>query len=80
VTQDAEHLRDLGGGDFFGELALLRGGERTASVVAETDMRVRVIRKREFGTALRKLPTLGRSVRELASERLATLSVQHATE
>jgi drug/metabolite transporter (DMT)-like permease len=80
VTQDAEHLRDLGGGDFFGELALLRGGERTASVVAETDMRVRVIRKREFGTALRKLPTLGRSVRELASERLATVSVQPATE
>jgi CRP-like cAMP-binding protein len=40
VKRDDQQIADLGPGDFFGELGLLRGGERTASVVAATDMRV----------------------------------------
>ena len=56
-------------GDFFGELALLRRGRRTASVVAATDMRVRVIAAREFVAALRRLPTLRRSVHAAAVAR-----------
>ena len=41
VERDERHVADLDAGDFFGELALLRRGRRTASVVAATDMRVR---------------------------------------
>jgi drug/metabolite transporter (DMT)-like permease len=78
VTRDANHLRGLDGGDFFGELALLNGGDRTASVVAATDMRVRVIRRRDFGTVLAKLPTLAHSVRDLAAQRLGPVEGQAA--
>jgi drug/metabolite transporter (DMT)-like permease len=71
VARDREHVRDLGPGDFFGEVALLRGGARTASVVAESDVRVRVIPRREFARALSSLPRVARSVSEAAVERLA---------
>jgi drug/metabolite transporter (DMT)-like permease len=70
VRRDTRHLADLGAGDFFGELALLRDGERTASVVAATDMRVRVVSRQEFGRSMRRLPTLARSVRDVALARL----------
>jgi drug/metabolite transporter (DMT)-like permease len=70
VRRDAHHVADLDAGDFFGELALLRNGERTASVVAATDMRVRVMSQQEFGRSMRRLPTLARSVRDVALARL----------
>jgi CRP-like cAMP-binding protein len=44
VTQDAKHVRDLGPGDFFGEIALLDGSRRrTSTVVAATPMRLAVM-------------------------------------
>jgi drug/metabolite transporter (DMT)-like permease len=70
VNRNDRKIDDLGPGDFFGELALLGGGERTASVVAATDMRVRVVPERKFASAMRKLPTLARSVRDAALERV----------
>ena len=71
VRRDAHRVADLGAGDFFGEVGLLLDGERTASVVAATDMRVRVMSGPEFGRSMRRLPTLARSVRDAAFERLA---------
>jgi drug/metabolite transporter (DMT)-like permease len=79
VTQDRDHVRDLGGGDFFGELGLLQGGVRTASVAAASELRVRVIGGRDFGSAMRGLPTLARSVSVQALGRLQTVPVQQAT-
>jgi CRP-like cAMP-binding protein len=38
VTQDGERRAMLGTGDHFGEIALLAGAERTATVSAETDV------------------------------------------
>jgi drug/metabolite transporter (DMT)-like permease len=70
VNRNHEQIADLGPGDFFGELALLGAGERTASVVAATDMRIRVVPERRFARAMRRLPTLARSVRDVASERV----------
>jgi CRP-like cAMP-binding protein len=68
-----------GASDLFGELGLLRGGERAASVVAATDMRVRVIPQPKFAPALQTLPTLARSVRDAASVRLLALP-SHGTD
>ncbi len=78
VMRDDRHLADLGPGDFFGEIALLHGGERTASVVAATDIRVRVMPRREFARAMGTLPTLARFVQGVTRERLAALPVQPA--
>jgi CRP-like cAMP-binding protein len=36
VLQDGREIRELGQGDFFGEIALLETSERTASVIAST--------------------------------------------
>ena len=38
VMDGERHLADLSAGDFFGEMALLDGGPRTATVTATTDV------------------------------------------
>lgn len=69
VRENGARVAELGPGDFFGELALLRDGPRSASVVAATDLRVRVIPRQEFGRSMRRLPTLAHSVRAAAVTR-----------
>ena len=39
VTKDGREIRQLGPGDWFGEMALIDQGPRTASVVARGDLR-----------------------------------------
>ena len=51
VSIDNIEVRTLGAGDFFGELALLGEGRRTATVTTESPSRVLVL----FGTEFRKL-------------------------
>ena len=48
----------FGPGDYFGELALLDGGRRTATVTAKTPMRVVVLSVSEFAGLLRASPTI----------------------
>ncbi len=50
ASRNGEWLAQLGPGSFFGELALLDGGERTATVVADTEMTLLVLSRREFKT------------------------------
>ena len=45
-------VRRFGPGEFFGELALLYGGVRTADVVAMSQMRLLVLNSREFRSML----------------------------
>jgi len=40
--------REVGKGSFFGEMALLEGNDRTATVIAETDVRLLVLSRTEF--------------------------------
>ena len=63
----------LGPGQYFGEMSLLDGGPRSATVVADTPLRLLVIKRRNFSTLLREAPDLTQSL-------LATLSrrVRHA--
>jgi len=73
IKRGGKRIATMGPGDHFGELALLDGGPRTASVIAETPMRVLVLGQREFaglidevpGLAHKILTTLARKVREL---------------
>jgi CRP-like cAMP-binding protein len=48
VLQDEREVRELGEGDFFGEIALLETSERTASVIANTPMQLVVLTEPAF--------------------------------
>lgn len=52
----------LGPGDFFGEMSLLDGGPRSATVVAETPMRLLVITRENFSTLLDDVPDLTQTI------------------
>jgi CRP-like cAMP-binding protein len=58
-------------GGYFGELALLHGGVRTADVVAETDMELLVLDTREFRSMLTMTPGIGVKMLARLAERLA---------
>jgi CRP-like cAMP-binding protein len=54
----AQYRNRIGPGEFFGEMSLLDGQPRSATVVADTPMRLLVIPRREFVTLLREVPSL----------------------
>lgn len=51
VTSNGTELATLGAGDFFGEVAILDGGRRTATVTTRTPARLLAL----FGTEFRQL-------------------------
>jgi CRP-like cAMP-binding protein len=53
VTRDGQMIRILEPGDFFGEVAILDSGRRTADVVATSPMKLVVM----FGAEFRRLQT-----------------------
>ena len=57
-------------GSFFGEMSLLDGGPRTATVAAETDMHLLVLSSRSFSALIDEVPTVGRRVLQVMAERL----------
>ena len=60
----------MGPGEVFGELALLQAAPRSATVTAETDMRLVVLGSREFSTLLEDVPSVARNVLAAMAERL----------
>ena len=54
VKEDGVELNRVGPGAYFGELAILDGEPRSATVVSETDMTLAVIGIRMFRTLLRE--------------------------
>jgi CRP-like cAMP-binding protein len=62
IEKDETKLRELGVGATFGELALLDGAPRAASVVAVTDGQLLRIPRAEFEALLDESPELARGV------------------
>ena len=62
ASRKGVQLARLGPGSFFGELALLDGGKRTATVVAETDMRLLVLSRAEFASLYFLVPSVARKI------------------
>jgi CRP/FNR family cyclic AMP-dependent transcriptional regulator len=58
VEKNGKLIRQLSRGDFFGEISLIDGGPRTATVIAETDMTIWTVHKRSFDHLLNTIPGL----------------------
>ncbi|MFP5327116.1 MAG: cyclic nucleotide-binding domain-containing protein, partial [Acidimicrobiia bacterium] len=58
VVKGGRKTATLGPGQYFGELALLDGQVRSASVVAETDMELLVLGRREFTGLIDEVPSI----------------------
>lgn len=67
--EPARVLAELGEGQVVGEMALLSGGERTATVRAKTDSRLLSISKADFDQLLADDPQLAAAVRRLSHDR-----------
>lgn len=59
VDVDGKEVSKLGPGEFIGELSLLDGGPRSATVTAADNVRALVLAPREFSQLLRDVPTIG---------------------
>jgi CRP-like cAMP-binding protein len=70
VTQDGEHIAELGPGEFFGEIGLLETDRRTASVVATTPMQLIVMFQREFKQMEQEMPGVADRIRSAIRARL----------
>ena len=65
-----EKLNELGPGDFFGEMALLDGKPRSATVIAEEDTQCLVLSRWELLRAMRRNAGIGIQMLTAMSERL----------
>jgi CRP-like cAMP-binding protein len=62
VTRDGEEIATVGKGDFQGEISLLDGGPRTATVTTTTTTSVMVATRREFMALLDEAPEIARQM------------------
>jgi small-conductance mechanosensitive channel/CRP-like cAMP-binding protein len=62
---------ELGAGDFFGELAMLTGAPRYASVVAEQDTEALLIRRDALGPLIGRNPSIAEGLSAILERRLA---------
>jgi SAM-dependent methyltransferase len=70
VTREGKRLTTLGPGAFFGEVALLTHGPRTATVTADTAMKLLRLDERSFTALLTDAPTVSRKILEGVAKRL----------
>lgn len=70
VRRNNRKVAELGPGQYFGELAILDRGPRSASVVANTDMRVLVLGQREFVGVVDSIPGMAYKMLTSMAQRL----------
>jgi CRP-like cAMP-binding protein len=70
ATKEGERLSEMGTGDSFGEIALLRRIPRTATVTAVSRLEVRTLAREEFLAAVTGNPESVERAEEVVSTRL----------
>ena len=73
VSVGRRKIDELGAGDFFGEISLLDGRPRTATVRATVPTRVLVVAHREFHALMDEFPSVRGAVLNAVAERLRRL-------
>lgn len=71
VTVGGEQVRTMTAGDSFGEIALLMGGERTATITALTQLRCYGIAPEDFRPLVEGNPTLAWKLMAAMTDRLS---------
>lgn len=75
VRRKRRTIDTIGPGDFIGEMALLTGGPRNATVVTTSDSSLLVVTARQFWTLLEQAPDMQANVIKALGERLQPLAV-----
>ena len=70
VSQDGRSISSLGPGDYLGEIALVFGGERTATAVVSEPSRLFVVEKADFVAMLERQPRLEDRILTTVTERM----------
>ena len=71
VTRSGRAVTQLDGGDFCGEVALLHGGRRNATVVAATELDLYAMSRAEFSTLCAVFPDVAETITRTALARSA---------
>jgi len=78
IERDGQRIGLRGAGDFFGEIALLDGGPRTATVRLTTDSRLLVIGRRDFHAMIDEFPEIRMRVLEALAQRVRSTEPESA--
>jgi CPA1 family monovalent cation:H+ antiporter len=70
VTKNGRRINKLGNGDFLGEIALISGSPRTATVTTTSETRILLLTDRSFKRLTSAMPSIRASVLRALSERL----------
>lgn len=71
VTHEGARLATLGPGDFFGEIALIEHGRRTASVETASPTTLAVMSPTSFDAMRRELPQVAERIDDAIRERMS---------
>jgi CRP/FNR family cyclic AMP-dependent transcriptional regulator len=75
VRRKGRKINSLGPGDFIGEMALISGAPRNATVSTTRDSSLLVVTERQFWELLERTPRMQTSVIKALGERLQSLAV-----
>jgi CRP/FNR family transcriptional regulator, cyclic AMP receptor protein len=78
VSIDGKIVRTLGPGEYFGEIALIDSGPRSATIVASTDLRCHGITAWEFRPFIEQHPEVAWPMLETLASRLRDAEQRHA--
>jgi CRP/FNR family cyclic AMP-dependent transcriptional regulator len=73
VERDGQRINEVGPGEVIGEIALLDGGPRTATVTLSEPSRLLVLARREFQSLMDEFPDIRLRVLEAVARRLRAL-------
>jgi len=70
VVRNGVRVRTMRDGEFLGEIALVDGGKRSATVTTEAPTRLLVLAHREFNSLMERFPSIQAAVLRALAERV----------
>lgn len=78
VRKGQQLITVLAGGEVFGEMAMLTGEPRSATVIARTPMELYEFKQADFNAVLARTPQLSQSLSRILARRLQATTESHA--